>query len=134
MLSPEERQKLRDENPPEVSWLHSSNANAYFDWSWAGCGFGQLSFSMDRKTGQITCMNECMSRDSVRKILHAYADFIADRAVLLDNDDDVPPIDAVAERIQQIKEHEEWQEEQRTERAARKAAGQVNVFVPKTAE
>jgi hypothetical protein len=132
MLSAEERQKLRDENPPEVHWAHS--LNAYFDWGWKGCGFGQLSFSIDEDTGQITCMNECMSRESVRKILHSLADFIADRTVLLDNEDDVPPIDAVAERVQQIKENEEWEAACADRRAAHKAAGQVNVFVPKTVE
>ena len=126
MLSFEERQKIKDENPPKVSWLH--NANAYFDWGWEGCGFGQLSFSIDHDTGQITCMNECMSRDSVRKILHAYAEFLADRVVLLDNDDDVPPIDAVAERVQQIKENEEWWAEQQILRAERK----TEKFIPRS--
>lgn len=119
MQTLEERQKLRDENPPVVDHLHY--ANSYFDWGWEGCGFGQLSFSIDRETGQIECMNECMSRESVRKILHAYADFIADRAVLLDNEDDVPPIDAVAERLQQMKDHEEWLQEQSRDRIKRKS-------------
>ncbi len=109
MLTPEERKKLREENPPVVDWVH--NANAYFDWGWKGCGFGQLSFSIDHNTGKISCMNECMSRDSVRKILHALADFVADRAILLDNEEDIPPVDAVAERVQQIKDAEVFREE-----------------------
>lgn len=50
MLTPEERKKLRDENPPVVDHLHY--ANSYFDWGWKGCGFGQLSFSIDRETGK----------------------------------------------------------------------------------
>ena len=126
MLSPEERQQLKAENPPVVDWLHG--ANAYFDWGWKGCGFGQLSFSIDKATGRITCMNECMSRESVREILHAFADFIADRAILLDNSDDVPPVDAEAERIKQIEEQQEFyraQSEQRKSKLGQK-------FIPKS--
>jgi hypothetical protein len=59
-------------------------ANAYFSWVWQGVGFGQLSFEKDTTTGEITCMNECMSRDSVRKLLHEFADYIADNAKLDD--------------------------------------------------
>ena len=68
--------------PIEISGFHS--ANVYFDWSWAGKGFGQLSFSMNRETGVITCNNECMSRDSVRLLLHAMADHLADTMELED--------------------------------------------------
>ena len=96
-----ERQALRDANPPVVSTIYS--ANMYFDWGWEGCGYGQLSFSFDRETSKLECMNECMSRDSVRKILHAMADFIADRAILCDNEDDIPPID-IAEEIKKATE------------------------------
>lgn len=60
------------------------DGSAYFDWYRNGTGFGQLSFSVDPTTKRITCENECMSRKSVRKILHAFADEVADRAVLLD--------------------------------------------------
>lgn len=68
--------------PIEISSVH--HANVYFDWCWNGFGFGQLSFSVDKVTGEIACMNECMSRDRVRELLHAFADHIADKAVLLD--------------------------------------------------
>lgn len=68
--------------PIEISSVHG--ANAYFDWSWAGRGFGQLSFSLNRETGKLTCMNECMSRKSVRELLHAFADHIADNCILED--------------------------------------------------
>ena len=96
-----ERQTLRDENPPVVNDLYS--ADMYFGWGWQGCGFGQLSFSFNRETSKLECMNECMGRDSVRKILHAMADFIADRAILCDNKDDIPPID-IAEEIKKSNE------------------------------
>ena len=68
--------------PIEIGGIH--HANVYFDWVWAGRGFGQLSFSMNRETGVITCNNECMSRDSVRQILRALADHIADNVELED--------------------------------------------------
>lgn len=68
--------------PIEIGTVH--NANAYFDWSWLGCGFGQLSFSKDKETGELTCMNECMGREAVRKLLHAFADHLADNVRLLD--------------------------------------------------
>lgn len=68
--------------PIEITGIHS--ASAYFDWSWAGRGFGQLSFSFDRETGKITCNNECMSRESVRELLHAFADHLADTMELED--------------------------------------------------
>jgi hypothetical protein len=51
MLSREERQKLLAENPPEVGSIHWGNA--YFDWGWKGCGFGQLDFRVNRETGEI---------------------------------------------------------------------------------
>jgi hypothetical protein len=105
-MTEEERKAVRDANPPEVSGLH--HANMYFDWGWKGCGFGQLSFSFDRETSKLECMNECMSRDSVRKILHSMADFIADRAILLDNEDDIPPIDIVTEIKQATEEYDAY--------------------------
>ena len=66
--------------PIEIVSIHS--ADAYFDWSWAGKGFGQLSFSLDRENGKLSCNNECMSRDSVRELLRAFADHIADTVEL----------------------------------------------------
>jgi len=60
------------------------NGGAYFSWCMTGTGFGQLSFNVDQKTQVITCMNECMSRDTVRKILVAFANHIADNAILED--------------------------------------------------
>ena len=68
--------------PIEIGSVFS--ANAYFDWSWQGKGFGQLSFSRDKETGKLTCMSECMSRDSVRTLLRAFADHIADNVELDD--------------------------------------------------
>ena len=113
MLSREERQKIMDENPPEVSCVHY--ANVYFDWDWKGCGFGQLSFGLDSEKMELTAMNECMSRNSVRKLLHAFADYIADR-VVLDNPADVPPINFKAEREQYLKDAEAWIAESKVNR------------------
>lgn len=100
-LTIEQRRAMIAANLPVVSDLHG--ANVYFDWGWKGCGFGQLSVHFDRETSKLECMNERMSRDSVRKILHSLADFIADRAILADNPEDQPPVDLVAE----IKKSEE---------------------------
>lgn len=77
MIRYEERLKLMDINPPVCEGVHYGST--YFDWSWAGCGFGQFSFNLDRKTGQWTCENEMMGPESVRKLLHAYADYVADQ-------------------------------------------------------
>lgn len=71
--------------PIVVDAIH--NADVYFDWGWKGCGFGQLSFHYDRETKKITCMDECMGREGVRKLLYALADYIANTAVL-DGDDE----------------------------------------------
>ena len=106
MLSREERQKIMDENPPEISFIHWTNL--YFDWDWQGCGFGQLSISFDDKDCKLTAMNECMGRESIRKFLHAYADYIADRVILLDFPDDVPPIDMKAEYEQAAERQKEF--------------------------
>jgi hypothetical protein len=115
MISREERQKMMEENPPVVTGAHY--ANAYFDWEWMGCGFGQLSFNLDREKMELTAMNECMGRNSVRKFLHAFADYIADRVVLLDNPDDIPPVDFKAEQEEIRKQHLAWVEQRRAKRA-----------------
>ena len=80
MMSREERYAQMDANPPEIGAIHQ--AGAYFDWGWKGCGFGQLSFEVNRETQAITCSNECMGRESVRKILIALANHIADNCVM----------------------------------------------------
>ncbi len=38
--------------------------------------------SLNRETGELSCMNETMGRETVRKILHAYADHLADNVKL----------------------------------------------------
>jgi len=80
MMTREERYALMDANPPEIDEIFY--AGAYFNWGWKGCGFGQLSFDLNKETGVVTCMNECMSRESVRKILIAFANKIADTCVM----------------------------------------------------
>jgi hypothetical protein len=80
MLTREERRAIMDANPPEIDDIFQ--ANAYFGWGWKGCGFGQLSFGIDPETKEITCMNECMSREMVRAILISFANHIADKCVM----------------------------------------------------
>ncbi len=94
-LTCKERDHVCEMNPPIVNGIH--NVSLYCDWNWITCGFGQLSVDLIVKEDKIEVMNECMSRDSVRKILHAFADYIADRAVLNDNPEDIPPVDFAAE-------------------------------------
>lgn len=79
-MTAEERRAAMEANPPVIEAIH--HANVYFDWSWNGCGFGQLSFLFDRNTGKIECMNECMSRERVRALLHALVDHVADNMEL----------------------------------------------------
>jgi hypothetical protein len=76
-MSPEERAEIMHKNPPEITSIHG--ASAYVDWSWMGCGFGQLSFHADPETGRITFMDECMGKDRVRTILHALVDHLVDK-------------------------------------------------------
>lgn len=65
---------------PEVTGVMASEV--YFNWSWPGIGFGQLSLSM--QDGKVVCGNECMGRGSVRSLLRAFADHIAATATLED--------------------------------------------------
>ncbi len=88
-MTPEERRAVRDANPPEVTSVMETSM--YFNWGWKGCGFGQLQLILSDDRTKIECHNEHMSRDSVRKILHAYADFLATHVILVDNPEDVPP-------------------------------------------
>lgn len=75
------------------------NVNLYINWG--GAGFGQLSVCLDRETGKLTCDNECVSREAVRKILHAMADTLADN-VVLSCAPTPPPSDA---EIKIVREH-----------------------------
>ena len=76
----EHYENLSRDSLPTIEFLFGFNM--YCDWHWPGCGFGQLDFKFDPETNQIHCGNECMSRDAVRKMLHSFADFVADRAIL----------------------------------------------------
>ena len=80
--SEEERQKIMSQNPPGIGEVF--NGAAYFTWHWQGCGFGELSFKFNPETGKFDCMNECMGPESVRKFLHAYADYVADNINLME--------------------------------------------------
>lgn len=81
-MSLEERKKIMAANPPTVDCVHWGNA--YFDWGWKGCGFGQLDFRFNRDTGEIHIANECMDRERVRAILVAFANHVADVGILDD--------------------------------------------------
>lgn len=118
-LTREERDLICELNPPEATFLHS--AEFRFDWSWAACGFGQISVDYNRRRKRLVISNECMSRDSIRKMLHSLADFIADRAILSDNPADIPPVDFAAEIDRIMREEEEYRSEKE---AARKAKWQ----------
>ena len=43
-----------------------------FNWSQAGRGWGELGFYMHE--GKLMCMNECMSKDTVKGILNMLVD------------------------------------------------------------
>ena len=77
MFDPE---KMMQETPEIGDVFRSS---VYFDWVWKHCGFGQLSWYID-ENGSIQMSNEGMNRERIRKILHSYADYVADNAVLED--------------------------------------------------
>ena len=70
---------------PEIVSLH--NSNVYFTWGWENFGFGQLSIGFADNT--LMASNETMSRESVRKLLHQWADYVADRVYLDDGEE--PP-------------------------------------------
>ena len=78
----EERKKLIESSTPTIEAIH--HGDCYVDWGWRGRGFGQLNFRFDKETGKIHVANECMSRETVRKILVALANHIADNAILDD--------------------------------------------------
>jgi hypothetical protein len=65
---------------PEIIQLH--NSGAYFTWGWENFGFGQFSVSF--ADNKLTASNETLSRESVRKLLHQWADYVADRVYLDD--------------------------------------------------
>lgn len=50
----------------------------YLNWGWDGCGFGEFYASKNHDTGEWTIDDECMSPESVRKILHAAVDKFVD--------------------------------------------------------
>ncbi len=73
----EERRKIKEMTDPVVDEVNYTNA--YFNWSWPGCGFGQLSFGYDQTTKTWTCDNEGMGSNDVRRLLHAFAEHVADQ-------------------------------------------------------
>lgn len=69
-------------NDVEIESVYA--CNLYFTWAIAGMGFGELTVFKNNTTGQIECMNECMTRETVRQLLVEMANKLADEMVLLD--------------------------------------------------
>lgn len=90
-----------NDHVPFVNEVHS--AGAYFTWGWKRCGFGELSFGV--KDGKWHCDTECMGPESVRKLLHAFADHVADNLT--------PVIEA--ERAEMMAKRKIYVESQETE-------------------
>lgn len=80
----EMHQILRDVESKDIEINGVYDAAAYFGWGADCIGFGQMSFSLDKDSGKFKCMNECMSKEFVRKTLHSLADHIADNVILED--------------------------------------------------
>jgi hypothetical protein len=78
-MTRDELKKIMDANPPVVAEVHAEN---YFTWSWQGCGFGELSFHFNETTKRFDINDECMGKESVRKLLHAFADYVVDNSDL----------------------------------------------------
>ena len=75
-----ERAQLAEKEVPEIDGVHA--ADIYIDWGWTHKGFGQLRVYINKTDGKIHIDDEYIRRESVRKILHAFADYVADNGVL----------------------------------------------------
>ena len=67
----------------DVEIKYVDNIMLRFGWGKKRFGFGQLGVYID-KNGHVKCMNERMARETVRELLHAMADYIADNAEMED--------------------------------------------------
>lgn len=65
---------------PEIDGV--MNAQLYLNWYWEYRGFGQLGVHFDRDTGKVTIDNECLNRESVKKILYSFVDYIVENGEL----------------------------------------------------
>lgn len=83
---------------PSIDFVHSAKTS--FDWNF-NSRLGQMDVFLSRN-GQLIVDNGDLNREAVRKILHSWADFIADRAILRDRPEDFPPIDLEAELEQKM--------------------------------
>jgi hypothetical protein len=54
---------------------------AHFDWNCLGIGFGQMSFEKIGVNEPLTFDTECMGRETTRKMLHDFVDFIVDNGI-----------------------------------------------------
>jgi hypothetical protein len=78
---------------PSIDFVHSAQTS--FDWDFNSRS-GQIDVFLSRD-GQLIIDNGPLNRENVRKMLHSWADFIADRAILRDCAEDIPPVDLEAE-------------------------------------
>jgi hypothetical protein len=67
-----------EDGPPTIGKIFTTSL--YFNWSWPGTGWGETSVNI--VDGKLSCMNECMSRESIRTLLVAYANKVADEMIL----------------------------------------------------
>lgn len=80
-LSPGHQRFKPDFNAPiEIELDGIFTANLYFGWEQRTVGFGQCTVSLEN--GKLTADTECMSREWLRRALHALADTLADNAEL----------------------------------------------------
>jgi hypothetical protein len=75
------RDELMNAHPPTILF---GRGTARFTWDWPSCGIGELSFGYSDETKKYECSNEGMGPESVRKLLHAFADHVADNINLED--------------------------------------------------
>lgn len=64
------------------------NLSAYFDWGALGMGFGQMSFELNKDTGQVEFDTENTTRETTRAMLHQFVDYIIDNGVSDDWEDE----------------------------------------------
>ena len=91
----------RNISPVRISGLF--NLQTYFSWKKETVGTGDMFISFNKDVPRISIVNEHVDRETIREILHEFADYLADRAILSDNLHDVPPVDLKMETIEKHK-------------------------------
>jgi len=70
------RKALMAASKPEIGEL--IRFSVYFNWSWAGCGFGEFFARKNPDANDWAIDDECMGPENVRKILYAAVDKFVD--------------------------------------------------------